>query len=123
MLVYSIDPLVSPPIAIVAGGIEAARLAGRKGNALIATEPRADLIEAFTSSGGSGPCYAEVALCYAKREEDAIKTAHHFFRWSVAGWPVMAELPDTEGLRRQAGMCPPKRWPSTSVAAHRWNTT
>jgi G6PDH family F420-dependent oxidoreductase len=98
MLVYSIDPLVSPPIAIVAGGIEAARLAGRKGNALIATEPRADLIEAFTSSGGSGPCYAEVALCYAKREEDAIKTAHHFFRWSVAGWPVMAELPDTEGF-------------------------
>jgi G6PDH family F420-dependent oxidoreductase len=91
-------PSRKSPVAMAAGGIEAARLAGRKGDALIATEPRADLIEAFTSSGGSGPRYAEVALCYAKREEDARKTAHHFFRWSVAGWPVMSELPDTAGF-------------------------
>ena len=33
-----------------------------------------------------------------QREDDARKTAHRFFRWSVAGWPVMAELPDTEGF-------------------------
>jgi G6PDH family F420-dependent oxidoreductase len=57
-----------------------------------------DLVEAFVSAGGSGPRYAEVALCYAKTEEDARRTAHHYFRWSVAGWPVMAELPDTEGF-------------------------
>jgi hypothetical protein len=30
--------------------------------------------------------------------EHARKTVHRFFRWSVAGWPVMAELPDTEGF-------------------------
>jgi G6PDH family F420-dependent oxidoreductase len=87
-----------PPVAIAAGGPEAARLAGRKGDGLIATEPRADLIEAFASSGGSGPRYAEVAMCYAEREEEAKKTAHHYFRWSVTSWPVMAELPDTEGF-------------------------
>jgi G6PDH family F420-dependent oxidoreductase len=86
------------PVAIAAGGVEAARLAGRKSDGLIATEPRADLIEAFVSSGGSGPRYAEVALCYAEREAEAKKTAHHYFRWSVTGWPVMAELPDTEGF-------------------------
>jgi hypothetical protein len=62
------------------------------------TEPRAELTEAFVSAGGSGPRYAEVALCYAQREEDALKTAHHYFRWSVTGWPVMAELPDTESF-------------------------
>jgi len=55
-------------------------------------------VDAFVAAGGTGPRYAEVAMCYAKREEDAEKTAHHFFRWSVAGWPVMAELPDTEGF-------------------------
>jgi G6PDH family F420-dependent oxidoreductase len=91
-------PKVRPPIAIAAGGVEAARLAGRKGDALITTEPRADLVEAFVEAGGSGPHYAEVGLCYAKREEDARKTAHHYFRWSVSGWPVMAELPDTDGF-------------------------
>jgi G6PDH family F420-dependent oxidoreductase len=87
-----------PAVAIAAGGIEAARLAGRKGDALIVTEPRPELIEAYAGVGGSGPRYAEVALCYAERAEDARKTAHRYFRWSVAGWPVMAELPDTEGF-------------------------
>ena len=61
------------------------------------TEPRPDLIEEFEAAGGSGPRYAEVALCYAEREE-AQQTAHHYFRWSVTGWPVQAELPDTEGF-------------------------
>jgi G6PDH family F420-dependent oxidoreductase len=91
-------PERKPPVAIAAGGVEAARLAGRKGDALVATEPRADLIEAFVAAGGSGPRYAEVALCYAEREDDARKIAHRYFRWSVAGWPVMAELPDTKGF-------------------------
>jgi G6PDH family F420-dependent oxidoreductase len=91
-------PDAKPAVAVAAGGVKAARLAGRSGDALIATEPHADLIEEFVSSGGSGPRYAEVALCYAKREEDARKTAHHYFRWSLAGWPVMAEPPDTEGF-------------------------
>ena len=86
------------PIAVAAGGVKAARLAGRKGDGLVATEPRADLVGAFAASGGQGPRYAEVALCYARREENARKTAHRYFRWSLAGWYVMAELPDPEGF-------------------------
>lgn len=91
-------PPQKPPVVIAAGGIEAARLAGRKGDGLIATEPKAELIKAFVGSGGNGPRYAEVAMCYAANKDDARRTAHHFFRWSLAGWPVMAELPDTEGF-------------------------
>jgi G6PDH family F420-dependent oxidoreductase len=87
-------PSAKPAVAMAAGGVEAARLAGRKGDALVATEPRADLVEAFVAAGGSGPRYAEVSLCYAEREEDAKKTAHRYFRWAASGWPVMAELPD-----------------------------
>jgi G6PDH family F420-dependent oxidoreductase len=91
-------PDSKPAVAIAAGGVEAARLAGRKGDALIATEPRADLVEAFMSAGGSGPRYAEVALCYAEREQDARATAHRYFRWAATGWPVMAELPDVDSF-------------------------
>lgn len=91
-------PEVKPAVATAAGGTQAARLAGRKADALVATEPQPDLIEAFVAGGGSGPRYAEVALCYAEREEDARQTAHHYFRWSVTGWPVQAELPDTESF-------------------------
>jgi G6PDH family F420-dependent oxidoreductase len=91
-------PETKPGVGIAAGGPEAARLAGRKGDGLIATEPGSDLIEAFVMAGGSGPRYAEVAMCYAAREEEAQATAHRYFRWTVAGWPVLAELPDTEGF-------------------------
>jgi G6PDH family F420-dependent oxidoreductase len=90
------DP--KPVVAIAAGGPQAARLAGRKADALMATEPRAELIEAFVAAGGTGPRYAEVALCYAEREVDARKTAHRYFRWSLGGWPVQAELPDPAGF-------------------------
>jgi hypothetical protein len=37
-------------------------------------------------------------MCCARREEDARKTSHKYFRWSVTGWPVQAELPDTKGF-------------------------
>ena len=85
-----------PAVVVAAGGPEAARLAGRKGDGLVATEPRA--VEAYRAAGGSGPRYAEVALCHAASEEEARETAHRHFRWSVTGWPVMAELPTTDGF-------------------------
>lgn len=91
-------PDIKVPVAVAAGGPSAARIAGRKADALIATEPRPDLVEAFASAGGSGPRYAEVALCYAEREAEARATAHKYFRWSLAGWPVLAELADTTGF-------------------------
>jgi G6PDH family F420-dependent oxidoreductase len=59
-------PEVKPAVAIAAGGVEAAGLAGRKGDALVATEPSAELVEAFAAAGGDGPRYAEVALCHAR---------------------------------------------------------
>lgn len=91
-------PVRKPPVVVAAGGIEAARLAGRSADALIATEPRADLVEAYRAAGGTGPRYAEVALCYAKQEEEARRAAHRYFRWAATGWPVMGELPDTAGF-------------------------
>ena len=86
----------APLIVGAAGGPEAARLAGRKAQGLIVTEPNAELIQAFKSAGGSGPLYAEVPLCYAASEDKARDIAHRYHRWSLAGGPVMPELPDTE---------------------------
>ncbi|MTW17927.1 TIGR03557 family F420-dependent LLM class oxidoreductase [Rhodoplanes serenus] len=86
------------PVVLAAGGPKAARLAGEKCDGLMATEARTDLIDAYKGAGGRGPRYCEVALCWAEREDDARRTAHHYFRWSATGWPVMAELPDPEGF-------------------------
>jgi G6PDH family F420-dependent oxidoreductase len=61
------------PIAIATGGPHAARLAGEKGDALIATEPRSELVEAYEASGGNGPRYAEVRP--AKTRPKQLRTA------------------------------------------------
>jgi G6PDH family F420-dependent oxidoreductase len=89
-------PERKPPVVVAAGGPKAARLAGKKGDGLVVTAPRDDLVKAFTEAGGSGPRYAEIALCYAKSEEEARKTAHRYFRWSASGGN--AELPDPEAF-------------------------
>jgi G6PDH family F420-dependent oxidoreductase len=91
-------PARKPAVVLAAGGPEAARLAGEKGDGLITTSPEAELVEAFAAAGGDGPRYAEVALCYAEREEDARRTAHRYFRWTALGSPVNAELPDTRSF-------------------------
>ena len=88
-------PDSKPPVVIAAGGPKAARFAREKGDGLMATEPRKDIVEAF---GRKGPRYAEVAMCCAKDEDDARTTAHKYFRWSMTGWPVQAELLDTQGF-------------------------
>jgi len=91
-------PPRKPPVIVAAGGPEAARLAGRRGDGMIATEPKAELVEAYRSVGGGGPRYAEVALCWARSEAEARETAHRYARWAVTGWHVQAELPDTRGF-------------------------
>jgi alkanesulfonate monooxygenase SsuD/methylene tetrahydromethanopterin reductase-like flavin-dependent oxidoreductase (luciferase family) len=45
-------PERKPDMIIAAGGVKAARLAGKLGNGLIATEARADLVEAYAAAGG-----------------------------------------------------------------------
>jgi len=84
-------PESPPPIVVAAGGPQAARLAAGC-DGLIATEPRRELVDAFVEAGGSGPRYAEIALCWAPREDQAREIAHRFFRWSGLGWSVLPEL-------------------------------
>jgi len=91
-----------PPIVVAAGGRRAARLAGECADGLVATEPRRALIDAFEEAGGTGARYAEVALCWAPREEQARETAHRFARWSGLGWHVLPELPTPKAFAAAA---------------------
>ena len=102
-------PDEKPPVIIAAGGPKAAALAAEKGEGLIATEPKKELIEAFREAGGTGPCYAEVAICHARTEKEGRETAHRYFRWSAGGWPVQAELPDTKAFAAASRHVTPDR--------------
>ena len=86
-------PTSPPPLAVAAGGAKAARLAGEKAAGLFATEPHPELIETWKEAGGKGGVYAEVALCWAPDESDAVRIAYERFRFAALGWKVMAELP------------------------------
>jgi G6PDH family F420-dependent oxidoreductase len=83
-----------PLIAVAAGGKQAAQMAAELGDALFATEPRPDIVEAYRAGGGSGPRYAEAPLAWAPDEKAAAEAAHETTRWSLTGWKVMSELPN-----------------------------
>ncbi|MEU7903457.1 TIGR03557 family F420-dependent LLM class oxidoreductase [Actinoplanes sp. NPDC049118] len=83
-----------PVIAVAAGGKEAAKLAASHGTGLFATEPRKDLISAYTGAGGAGPRYAEVAMAWAADPDDGVRAALKTMPWAVLGWKVMSELPN-----------------------------
>jgi coenzyme F420-dependent glucose-6-phosphate dehydrogenase len=90
---YSL-PDEPPPLLISASGSEAAELAGRIGDGLVATSPERALVNRFDGSGRSGrPHYAEIAVCYDTREEHALETALEW--WPNPGIPgeLSAELP------------------------------
>jgi G6PDH family F420-dependent oxidoreductase len=95
-------PKELPAIAVAAGGRRAAELAATHGTGLFATEPRADLVEAFTGKGGHGPRYAEVPVAWAPDEQAAISEAHRTTRWAVTGWKVMSELPNPANFEAAA---------------------
>lgn len=87
-------PQTPPPIAIAAGGAEAAKLAARAADALIATEPEPSYVQTFHANGGQGkPTYNQIPLSWHPDEGTARKLALERFRFGVSGWKVQAELP------------------------------
>lgn len=80
-------------LAIAAGGARSAELAGEKRAGIFATEAKAELIQAWSKAGGQGARYAEIALCWAKTEAEAVRIAHERFSFGLLGWKVMPELP------------------------------
>jgi coenzyme F420-dependent glucose-6-phosphate dehydrogenase len=65
-------PETSPPIAVAASTTAAAKLAGRSGDALISTAPKAEIVDAFREAGGDGqPVYGQVTVCYGAEEQKA----------------------------------------------------
>jgi G6PDH family F420-dependent oxidoreductase len=95
-------PDTLPPIAVAAGGPEAARLAADLGDGLFATDPDPDLVENYRGAGGTGPRYVEVPVAWAPDEDAAAKAVHETTRWALTGWKVMSELPNPANFEAAA---------------------
>ncbi|HEX8803392.1 MAG TPA: TIGR03557 family F420-dependent LLM class oxidoreductase [Acidimicrobiales bacterium] len=82
------------PVGIAASGAASAELAASHGDALVAIEPDAEIVERYRTAGGEGEAWGQIAVCWGDDERKALETAHERFRWSALGWKVMAELPN-----------------------------
>jgi G6PDH family F420-dependent oxidoreductase len=87
------------PIGVAVSGPDSCRLAGEKGDIMIAVEPEKELGEMFDAAGGAGkPRVGQVAISYDPDRDAAIQRAHEQFRWFGLGWKVNADLPNPESF-------------------------
>ncbi|MGW4889205.1 LLM class F420-dependent oxidoreductase [Streptomyces murinus] len=92
-------PEQPPPIGIAVSGEQSCRLAGERGDLLIATEPKPELLAAFDRHGGRGkPRVGQLPVSYGPDRDTAVKRAHAQFRWFGLGWKVNAELPHPDSF-------------------------
>jgi G6PDH family F420-dependent oxidoreductase len=86
-------------IGIAVSGPESCRLAGRKGDFMVAVQPEAELGQMFDAAGGAGKGRAgQIAVSYDEDRDAAVKRAHEQFRWFGLGWKVMADLPNPDAF-------------------------
>ncbi|MCK8677720.1 MULTISPECIES: LLM class F420-dependent oxidoreductase [Streptomyces] len=92
-------PDAPPPIGIAVSGEQSCELAGRLADLVIATEPKAGLLESFDRHGGTGkPRVGQLPICFDRDREAAVRRAHDQFRWFGSGWKVNAELPHPDSF-------------------------
>jgi G6PDH family F420-dependent oxidoreductase len=96
-------PSEGVPVAVAASGPSSCEIAAEFGDALVAVQPQASLVDAFSDAGGKGkPRYGQVALCYGPDEAECRTRAHEQWRWFGLGWPVMSELPNPNAFKHAA---------------------
>ena len=81
-------------VAVAAMQTNAAKLAGRIGDALINVAPKEEIIETFDDAGGKGkPKYGMVTACWAPSKEEAKRTAFEVWPNALVEGSASQELP------------------------------
>ncbi|WP_328656084.1 LLM class F420-dependent oxidoreductase [Streptomyces sp. NBC_00334] len=92
-------PDSAPPIGVAVSGERSCKLAGEFADLVIATEPKAGLLDAFDRHGGAGkPRVGQLPVSYDPDRDTAIRRAHSQFRWFGSGWKVNSELPHPDSF-------------------------
>jgi G6PDH family F420-dependent oxidoreductase len=85
-------PSELPSIAVAASGEDSAKLAGEIGDAFISTAPKAELVRAYQASGGSGPTYGQMTVCWAADKAEAVRTAKEIWGYTAVPGQLSQEL-------------------------------
>lgn len=88
-------PETPPRIGVAVSGPASCEIAGRYADLLIATEPKAELIELYQAEGGTGTdAVGQLPVCWGPDVDACTKLALELFGWSAGGWKLQAELPN-----------------------------
>lgn len=98
-------PASPPEIGIAVSGSASCSLAGQLADLMIATEPKAELVQGFQAAGGSGkPVIGQLPVCWGPDEAACRRLAHQQFAWSLGGWKLQSELPNTANFEAFAAV-------------------
>jgi G6PDH family F420-dependent oxidoreductase len=105
---YSL-PAAPPPLIVAASGRRMAEMAARLGDGLVGLSPDQELVEAYLAVGDvqARPRYAQMAVCWAKDEAAARRTALDWWPLGLLPGKVIPELPlpgHYEALAAQFGV-------------------
>lgn len=101
-------PASPVPLAIAAGGSQAAELAGRVGAGLIAVDADPDLVTTYREAGGSGPLFGQATVCWAPSRDEAAKVFAERWRQAVLDWTAMGDIPTPEGFAQATTLASPE---------------
>jgi coenzyme F420-dependent glucose-6-phosphate dehydrogenase len=74
-----------PPVIVSAVGPGSAEVAAEIGDGLWCTGPDTEVVQTFEKAGGSGPRYAQISICWAPTEKEAVRTVKEI--WPNTGIP------------------------------------
>jgi G6PDH family F420-dependent oxidoreductase len=99
------DPPTDPPPIVVSGfGPKAIDLAARIGDGYWGTAPQAELVDRYRDSGGTGPRYAQIDVCWATDVAAARKTVHEIWPNGGISGQLSQDLPTWTHFEEAAAM-------------------
>jgi len=101
------DP--APPIIVSAFGPKAAELAARLGDGLWISGPAADTVDTWRQAGGSGPVYAQLTLCWANDQDEAVETAHRIWPNTEVPGQLSQDLPTPAHFEQASSKVTPEQ--------------
>jgi G6PDH family F420-dependent oxidoreductase len=97
------------PIMVGAAGAKSAELAGQIGDGLIGTAPSKETVDTFTKSGGKGPRYGQMTVCWAPDEAKALQTAYEWWPNSALPGELGQELPTPAHFEQASQLVTPEK--------------
>jgi G6PDH family F420-dependent oxidoreductase len=84
------------PLALAVSGPQSIDVLAPFADALVAVEPKPDLIERWTKvNPAADRAIGQIPISWHTDRDVAVERAHSLFRWFGGGWKVNAELPGT----------------------------